>query len=295
MQEKNKTFYQKLVTKYKLVAMKESSFEELWHLRVSNANLLSMFIAGAIVVFTISFILFSYSSMQYLLPSYGKDIYGDRYFDAIEKTDSLSAKLESQETYIYNIMLLLKNDTNAFKGTIVNTADEDSTLTKNQVYRKSSKDSILRNLIEQEHLQNKLSFEGNEAFIHQSKSIIIPPVNGILIDSFNLEKKHYGVDIITNEKENIKAVLSGTIVFSSWDYNTGYTIIIQHQNNLLSSYKHCETILKQIGDKVKASEVIGIVGNSGKYSSGPHLHFELWEKEKAVNPLKYIIFNENSF
>ena len=103
MQEKNKSFYQKLVTKYKLVAMKESSFEELWHLRISNANLISMYIAGIIVIFTISFLIFSYSPMQYLLPSYGKDVYGERYFSALDKADSLSSKVEAQETYIYNI------------------------------------------------------------------------------------------------------------------------------------------------------------------------------------------------
>lgn len=295
MQENNRTFYKKLTKKYKLVAMKESSFEELWHLRVSNANLLSMFFAGAIVVFTISFLLFSYSSMQYLLPSYGKDIYGERYFSALEKTDSLSTKLEAQENYIYNIMLLLKNDTNAFKSTTQYNEKQDTLVTNKQTYTKTAKDSILRNLIENDRLQSKLIFEGAEAFIHQSKALIIPPVNGVLVDSFDLQKQHYGIDVVTNKKENIKVVLAGTVIFSNWDYNTGFTILVQHSNNLLSSYKHCETILKQTGDKVTTGEVIGMVGNSGKYSSGPHLHFELWENGKAVDPLNYIIFNENSF
>jgi murein DD-endopeptidase MepM/ murein hydrolase activator NlpD len=71
---------------------------------------------------------------------------------------------------------------------------------------------------------------------------------------------------------------------------TGWTIGIQHSNNLFSLYKHNSALLKKVGDYVKAGEVIAIIGNSGELTTGPHLHFELWYNGSAIDPQKYISF-----
>ena len=65
---------------------------------------------------------------------------------------------------------------------------------------------------------------------------------------------------------------------------------IQHSSNLTSFYKHCSALLKKTGESVKAGEVIGVVGNSGELTTGPHLHFELWFSGRPVNPQDYIVF-----
>ncbi|HQK37141.1 MAG TPA: M23 family metallopeptidase, partial [Bacteroidales bacterium] len=90
--------------------------------------------------------------------------------------------------------------------------------------------------------------------------------------------------------EGIKSVTSGTVLLSAWTIETGYLLVIQHPNNLVSVYKHNAELLKQTGNMVKAGEVIAIVGNSGEYTSGPHLHFELWHNGIPVNPEEYILF-----
>ena len=58
----------------------------------------------------------------------------------------------------------------------------------------------------------------------------------------------------------------------------------------MSVYKHNGTLYKEQGENVKAGEVIASVGNSGELTTGPHLHFELWNDGKTVNPLNYIDF-----
>ena len=89
----------------------------------------------------------------------------------------------------------------------------------------------------------------------------------------------------------ISATLDGTVIFTGWTMETGWVIQIQHSNNLISVYKHNVTLLKQMGDEVVAGEGIAVVGDSGElYTSGPHLHFEIWYKGKAVNPENYILF-----
>jgi murein DD-endopeptidase MepM/ murein hydrolase activator NlpD len=71
---------------------------------------------------------------------------------------------------------------------------------------------------------------------------------------------------------------------------TGYVIYIQHRSNIISVYKHNAELLKNTGDKVKAGEAIAIIGNTGKLSTGPHLHFELWYNGTALDPQQYIDF-----
>ena len=80
------------------------------------------------------------------------------------------------------------------------------------------------------------------------------------------------------------------VILSAWTIETGYIIAIQHQNNLISVYKHNSVLLKKEGMYVKAGEPIAYVGNSGELTTGPHLHFELWYNGNPVDPKEYISF-----
>ena len=107
---------------------------------------------------------------------------------------------------------------------------------------------------------------------------------------FNAETKHFGTDIAANPGESVLATLDGTVILSTYTAETGYLIEIQHNQDFVSVYKHCGSLLKREGDAVKGGAAIALVGNTGEMSTGPHLHFELWHKGRAVNPELYIVF-----
>jgi lipoprotein NlpD len=65
---------------------------------------------------------------------------------------------------------------------------------------------------------------------------------------------------------------------------------IQHKADLVSVYKHLSQVHVKQGDIVQPGDAIGVVGNTGELTSGPHLHFELWHKGVAINPEEYIVF-----
>ena len=88
----------------------------------------------------------------------------------------------------------------------------------------------------------------------------------------------------------MKATLDGTVIYDGWSDEDGYTIHIQHDGDIVSIYKHNEKLLKKTGDKVSAGMPVALVGNTGKLSTGDHLHFELWHKGETVDPAKYISF-----
>ena len=120
--------------------------------------------------------------------------------------------------------------------------------------------------------------------------MLFPPVNGSISEGYNIEDKHYAVDVVVAANTPVKATADGTIIFAEWTVETGYVIIIEHNQELISVYKHNSSITKTQGDLVKAGEVIAMSGNTGELSTGPHLHFELWSNGYPVNPTNFIDF-----
>jgi murein DD-endopeptidase MepM/ murein hydrolase activator NlpD len=123
-----------------------------------------------------------------------------------------------------------------------------------------------------------------------SQFFFFPPINGLITNYFNPAQNHFGVDIVAGSGTPIKATLDGTIIFAGWTLSSGYTLAIQHANNLVSVYKHNDVLLKREGNYVKAGEAIAIIGNTGTFSTGIHLHFELWFNGNPINPIDYIVF-----
>ncbi|NBC24485.1 MAG: peptidoglycan DD-metalloendopeptidase family protein, partial [Bacteroidetes bacterium] len=128
----------------------------------------------------------------------------------------------------------------------------------------------------------------------KSKSIqgrtLIPPLKGVISAPFYGAKEHYGVDILAPALSPIKSVDNGIVISADWTMETGYTIGIQHDDNLISYYKHNSALLKKTGEKVASGEAIAIIGNTGHLTSGPHLHFELWYNGKSIDPAQFINF-----
>ena len=108
---------------------------------------------------------------------------------------------------------------------------------------------------------------------------------------YNPNEKHYAVDITAVTDSPVKAVANGTVIFSEWTADTGYVIIIEHEGGLLSVYKHNGSLSKFQGNIVRGGEVIASVGNTGEFTTGPHLHFELWDNGTPIDPVNYIDFN----
>ena len=120
--------------------------------------------------------------------------------------------------------------------------------------------------------------------------MLFPPVSGTISEPYNLEEKHYAVDVVVAKDTPVKATADGIVIFSEWTVSTGYVIILEHSYGLISVYKHNAELSKSQGDLVKAGEVIAIAGNTGELSTGPHLHFELWNDGYPINPTNFIDF-----
>jgi len=108
---------------------------------------------------------------------------------------------------------------------------------------------------------------------------------------FKRRKLHNGIDFAAARGTEIRASNAGYISFAGWKKGYGNTTIINHgykQGKQISSvYAHQHRLLVKKGSFVKKGQLIGYVGSTG-YSTGPHLHFEIRENGKAVNPRNYL-------
>ena len=151
----------------------------------------------------------------------------------------------------------------------------------------SASDSLLREVVKREE-QFELSAEPKRVLPIDGQHFF-KPVNGVISQTYD-QISHPYVDITAAKGAPIKAVLDGTVIYAGWNEDTGNTIQLQHEGDIVSIYSHNEKLLKKQGDKVTAGTSIAIIGNTGKLSSGDHLHFELWYKGEAINPCDYINF-----
>lgn len=283
---KEKKFAKKLLHKYRLVILNEDTFEERFAIKLTRLNVfvISSFSAIVLVFFTI--LLIAYTPLKEYIPGYSSASLKKRASLLNYKTDSLVNELEINKKYFASIRKVLTGDVAAVefnRDSIIEAAKNEVELLK---VDKNQQDSLLRQKVEKEDKYNVF-----ESLVDQTNFVLFPPVNGPISEQYNIEDKHFAVDVVVAANTPVKATADGTIIFAEWTVETGYVVIIEHNQEMISVYKHNSSITKTQGDLVKAGEVIAMSGNTGELSTGPHLHFELWSKGYPVNPTNFIDFN----
>tara|TARA_Y100001934_G_scaffold260191_1_gene332196 strand:- start:135 stop:1004 length:870 start_codon:yes stop_codon:yes gene_type:complete len=285
--QKNKKRLEKLRNKYRLVILNDETFEEKASLRLSRLNVIAVggTILFLLIIITASIIIFT--PLREFIPGYTDVNLRKNLITLTLKADSLEKEMQIKDKYITTLQKIIKGETPEDNIS----EPKDTTIDIQQVNLGiSEKDSALRAKIEQEEKYNLIAANSKFSNSGLSSFFFFAPIKGTITAEFDPLTKHYGVDIVAPKNEPISATLDGSVIFADWTTETGYTIIIQHQNNLISVYKHNSVLLKNEGDVVQAGEVIAILGNSGEITTGPHLHFELWYNGYPVNPKEYIIF-----
>ena len=98
---------------------------------------------------------------------------------------------------------------------------------------------------------------------------------------------HAGVDFAGKTGSDIIAVAAGVVVWSGNRGGYGIMVEVNHGNGFTTRYAHCKTSEVKMGDIVRKGQVIAKMGSSGR-STGPHVHFEVWKDNRAVDPAAYI-------
>ncbi len=256
----------------------------LWSLKFTRLE----FFIGAITVMVLScaliYIIFAYTPLRTTIPGYPDSSSKRAAIRNAIKVDSLEKVVSRWELYSENLMRVMNGQPPLKIDSLIRAYDSEEA-TYGDVAKE--KDSILRNhVIKEEQFElsgrtiRNLPIEGIHFFT---------PLKGVVSQGYD-KIVHPYIDITAPANSVVKAVLDGTVIFSGWSDEVGYTIQIQHENDIVSIYKHNSKLLKKAGEKVLAGSPIALVGGTGTLSTGEHLHFELWYKGEAVDPTEYISF-----
>jgi len=289
-QSRWKLLFTNLRYKYKLVITNESTMEERFNFRISRLNVILLFVL--ISLFSISFTIFVIwvTPLKEYIPGYASvDKVKQVYINNV-RIDSLKNAIDARDLYLNNLKeTILQGKPPKEIDTLLLQQNKNIDY-KNIKMGHSVEDSLLREEWEDKEKYDLIYYPDKQTQKGISSFMFFSPVGGQVVAGFNLKKKHYGVDLTAEKNEPVKATLEGMVVLSAWTYETGYLVVIQHESNLVSVYKHNSVLLKKEGDFVKAGDPIAISGNSGEQTSGLHLHFELWYNGSPVNPSDFVVF-----
>ena len=278
-EKQNKTFLKRIFNDYKVVVSSEDTFEEKLSFKANkiNAFIIMLLYSIILIAFTISIVFFT--QLREMVPGYSSSDLLNRAIYLTKKTDSLEQQIALNNKFYKSIEDVLSGNVDEFIS-----RDElsiDSNLINPDIFTISPnlQDSILRQYVENE---DKFNLTNNELVIENK--MFFSPIKGEITQSFNFNENHFAIDIAADIGTPVKSVLDGKIIFSEWSLETGYVVIIDHGENIISVYKHNSKTLKEQNDFVQAGEVIAYSGNQGNLSSGPHLHFELWKNGTPIDP-----------
>jgi murein DD-endopeptidase MepM/ murein hydrolase activator NlpD len=284
-ERRGKKIKKKLLHKYRLVVLNEATFEERFSFKLNRLNVFVFSTVFAVFLIVVTTILIAFTPLREYIPGYSSTALKKRALNLSYKTDSLEQALDINQQYLASIKKVLTGDVKTVdfnRDSILEAAQND---VEGVDFTPSKQDSILREIVLQEDKYNPLTAKEELNFV------LFPPVKGTISENYNPESKHFAVDIVTIKNSPVKAAADGTIIFADWTTDSGQVIILKHNNNIISVYKHNASLSKEQGELVKAGEVIATVGNTGELTTGPHLHFELWSDGYPINPTNFIDFD----
>jgi len=288
--KKNKvSFFKKLRHKYRLIIYNDNTFEEVFYVRLSRLNVFILTGIFSLLLIFLNTLIIAYTPLKEFIPGYPSS----ETMRQIQKNAILVEDLEREvalnQQFINNLKLILTHEVNDTIHSELLFRKDTSINFRDLNFQPSRQDSLLRARVESED-KYSLNVSSNPEISDLNKIIFISPVKGLITNQFNASNNHYGIDIVAKQNEMVLAVNDGIIISSTYTYETGNVLIIQHKDNIISVYKHLSRIIKKQGSRVKAGDAIGVLGNTGVYTSGPHLHFELWYNGNPINPSNFIIF-----
>lgn len=268
--KKTRSFKEKLKDQYRMVVLERETLNEVRSFNLSMLNIYIMICSAFLLTAAIIASLIIFTPVKRWIPGYGNVDNSIEFLNLKNEVQDLEGIIETQNVYIDGLKEMVSGGEipKDFTSKQTNISNDASSLASANVKTEGKTSKKLENIY------------------------LSPPLKGTISSGYLSVADHLGVDIVASADSPISSILDGIVVSSDWNIETGHSITLQHSDNIISVYKHNERLLKKTGDKVKQGESIAIIGNTGKLTSGPHLHFELWFNSNSVNPSDFINFSK---
>ncbi|MCQ2155063.1 MAG: M23 family metallopeptidase [Bacteroidales bacterium] len=274
-----------LEKRHRLVITDEQNKTEMFATAYNRKLYIALASVAAVILIAGTYLLTAHTFIRYTIPGYPDQSTKEAAIENLLKIDSLERVIETWAFQIANIQRVVTG----MDPLQLDTASARSrTDVSSDTIAYAKEDSLLRAMIKEEE---RFSLAKGRRHITQIEGThFYPPVKGVIANEYNPAAGHPYIDITLATNTTVCATLDGTVISAGWNDDTGYTIYIQHPNDIISVYKHTEKLLVKTGDKVTAGSPVALVGSAGSPSTNVLLHFELWHKGEAINPAQYMTF-----
>ena len=276
----------KKITHFRLSLLDAKSHKQLFSLRFNRTGFFVSIVTITVVLCAAIYSLIAFTPIRTFIPGYPDANTKRAAIQNAIKADSLESVIFKWELYAKNLRRVLEGEEGLDVDSLMTQSQRQADAMHNEKHLKAQ-DSLLRKTVQEEEkfeiagrINRNLPIEGMHFFT---------PVKGVVTQGYDPAMHPY-IDIAAPEGTSVNAIADGTVIYTGWSEETGYTIQVQHDSEIISIYKHNNKLIKKIGDKVKAGTPIALVGNTGSLSTGPHLHFELWYKGESIDPTQHINF-----
>ena len=282
---KIKSVWKKLRFSYKLTIFNEHTLEQVLMFRISRLTVILSMLIAVLIIGALTIYLITRTPLRRTLPGYVSPEMRSQIVDNALAVDSLARIVNINKAYLDNLA-------NIFSGNIpLDSIDINS----EQTLQTYSIDSLLPASNTTNSFLRKYAEEGKYTLdvFNQNVAdnlIFYPPVKGRVTQTYNPQRRIFGIRITPPRQSPVAAVLDGTVIATYFTAEEGYVIEVQHNNNYISIYRCNDRLLKSVGQKVSEGENIAISGNLIEGKIRPYVEFQLWHQGVPLNPSEYIHF-----
>lgn len=282
-------FIRNLREKHRVSIRNLHTDREVWYMYISPLNLLAGFIALVLVLFIIITTTVAYTPILDLIPGYPGNKSRTLLIENIVRLDSLEQEIRNMQIYSENISLIMagKNPVTRNNVTVADSSKKNNTIVASIV-----EDSILRSQMEAAEGIYSLNDPNVARRSLRNAMELFTPIKGVVTERFSPIDKRYGITLTISPDQQVMAVMDGTVVSSSWSPENGFSLMVQHTDNMLSVYRHNTSVLKKTGDRVSSGEIIGYAGGEAPSTQTRQniFEFELWQNGTPIDPERFIVF-----
>ena len=282
---KIKSVWKKLRFSYKLTIFNEHTLGQVLMFRISRLTMILSMLIAVLIIGALTIYLITRTPLRRTLPGYVSPEMRSQIVDNALAVDSLARIVNINKAYLDNLA-------NIFSGNIpLDSIDINS----EQTLQTYSIDSLLPASNATNSFLRKYAEEGKYTLdvFNQNVAdnlIFYPPVKGRVTQTYNPQRRIFGIRITPPRQSPVAGVLDGTVIATYFTAEEGYVIEVQHNNNYISIYRCNDRLLKSVGQKVSEGENIAISGNIIEGKIRPYVEFQLWHQGVPLNPSEYIHF-----
>ncbi len=284
--ETRKNFIKRLRNKYRISFYNETTYDEVFTLRLSRLNVVVVSTLISIILITVTIILLIYTPLIYLIPGYPSTQTKMNMVRNVMRLDSLEKQIKAWTVYNENLKLILSGKEPILVEDLSDTAIINRY--KNIALESSMEDSLFRRTIEELERLN----DGNVSLFQNEKienKTFFTPFRGKKKDDINVSGGKYYTSFDLSSSETVFSILGGTVLSIEPLGNNLFTVILQHTDQIISIYRGLGSVKVTVGSPISAGQPIA---NAPETSGNKPvvIQFELWLDGKVVNPFDYIKF-----